>query len=256
MVGPTLPISEEIHAAKHRGLGENFREAMNRIASPLSSSSAHFYQLRDILMDQRFLPAGRVQAAVGSPRNVTAYNCFVSGVIPDSMDGIMDAAKQAAQTMRLGGGIGYDFSTLRPRGSHIKSLESYSSGPCSFMRIFDAVCGTIAAAGHRRGAQMAVLRVDHPDILEFVHAKQNETNLTNFNISVGVTDEFMRAVKEDGDFKLRWGGDVGATVRARDLWEAIMRSTWDWAEPGVLFLDRINQMNNLWYCEKIAATNP
>jgi ribonucleoside-diphosphate reductase alpha chain len=152
--GPTLTISEEIHAMKYRSHGETF------------------------------LPAGRVQSAMGAPRRVTPYNCFVSMTIEDSMDGIMEAARRAAETMRLGGGIGYDFSTLRPRGTLIKSLDSKSSGPVSFMGIFDAVCRTIASAGHRRGAQMGVLRVDHPDIEEFITAKNNSDTLTQFNISV------------------------------------------------------------------------
>jgi ribonucleoside-diphosphate reductase alpha chain len=158
--------------------------------------------------------------------------------------------------MRLGGGIGYDFSTLRPRGDNIRSLNSRSSGPVSFMGIFDSVCRTISSAGHRRGAQMGVLRVDHPDILEFIKAKNNHDNLTNFNVSVGVTDEFMQKVYYDADFDLRFDGHVHETVRARALWDAILRSTWDWAEPGILFIDRINKKNNLWYCETISATNP
>ena len=193
---------------------------------------------------------------MGAPRRVTPYNCFVSTTIEDSMDGIMDAAKRAAETMRLGGGIGYDFSTLRPRGSLIRSLDSRSSGPLSFMGIFDAICKTIASAGHRRGAQMGVLRVDHPDIEEFITAKNNSTELTGFNISVGVTDEFMQAVKEDKDFDLVFEDRVYKTVSATALWDQILRSTWDWAEPGILFIDRINKKNNLHYCEKIAATNP
>lgn len=187
-------------------------------------------------------------------------NCFVSGTIDDSyVDGhgsIMNRAVEAARTMRYGGGIGYDFSTLRPRGSLIRRLQSSASGPVSFMHIFDAVCRATSSSGHRRGAQMGVLRVDHPDILEFVRAKQNQDKLTGFNISVAVTDEFMRAVKADQEFPLRWNGETYRTVRAAELWEAIMRSTWDWAEPGVLFIDRINGQNNLGYCETIAATNP
>ena len=255
-MGPTLPISEEIHAQKYRQKGESFREAMTRVADALKDSDEHFHAFREILLDMRFMPAGRVQAAMGAARQTTAYNCFVSDTITDSMDGIMTAASKAAETMRLGGGIGYDFSTIRPRGDLITKLDSQASGPISFMDIFDSVCGTIAAAGHRRGAQMGVLRVDHPDIEEFVHAKTNLDKLTRFNISVGVTDAFMEAVASDGPFELKWGGRVYKTVRARSLWNAIMRNTWDWAEPGVLFIDRINDHNNLWYCEEIAATNP
>jgi len=254
--GPTQAISEWIHATKYRGKGEAFKDAMTRVAEALKDNEVHFNNFRTILYNQRFLPAGRVQSAMGAPRRVTPYNCFVSTTIEDSMDGIMDAAKRAAETMRLGGGIGYDFSTLRPKGTLIKSLDSKSSGPVSFMGIFDAVCKTIASAGHRRGAQMGVLRVDHPDIEEFVTAKTNHTQLTGFNISVGVTDKFMTAVKEGTDFDLVFNGEVRKTIDARALWDMIIRSTWDWAEPGILFIDRINKKNNLHYCETIAATNP
>ena len=254
--GPKLKISEEIHATKYRSKGETFKESMVRVADALKDSEEHYTELKDILLNQRFLPAGRVQAAMGAPRVITAYNCFVSGTLPDSMDGIMERAKEAAETMRLGGGIGYDFSTLRPRGDHIRSLDSRSSGPISFMGIFDAICKTIASAGHRRGAQMGVLRVDHPDIEEFIKAKTNSTQLTQFNVSVGVTDKFMQAVKSDKMFDLVFEGRVYKTVRAKALWDEVLRATWDWAEPGILFIDRMNQKNNLWYAETIAASNP
>lgn len=254
--GPTLPISEEIHATKYRSIGETFEDGVNRLSSTLSDSDDHRRALSDIFLNMRFMPAGRVQAAIGAPKRVTPWNCFVSGTISDDFNDIMEKAKEAGHTMRLGGGIGYDFSPLRPRGALIKSLGSQSSGPISFMDIFNSVCGTISSAGHRRGAQMGVLRVDHPDIEEFVHAKRNENKLTAFNISVGITDSFMDAVKADKDFNLKFHNKVYKTVRARALWDSIMRSTWDWAEPGVLFIDRINKENNLWYCETIAATNP
>ena len=254
--GPTIGISEEIHKMKYRSVGETFKEAMTRVADALKDGEEHFEAFRDILYNMRFLPAGRVQSAMGAPRRVTPYNCFVSMTIEDSMHGIMEAAANAAKTMQLGGGIGYDFSTLRPHGSLIRSLDSKSSGPMSFMGIFDAVCKTIASAGHRRGAQMAVLRVDHPDIETFIRAKNNSTELTQFNMSVGVTDEFMQAVKDDADFDLVFEGQVYRTVSATALWDDILRSTWDWAEPGILFIDRINKKNNLHYCETIAATNP
>lgn len=254
--GPKLKISDEIHQMKYRLKGESFKESMIRVADALKDNEDHYTELKDILLNQRFLPAGRVQAAMGAPRVVTAYNCFVSGTLPDSMDGIMQRAKEAAETMRLGGGIGYDFSTLRPRGDHIRSLDSRSSGPISFMGIFDAICKTIASAGHRRGAQMGVLRVDHPDIEEFIKAKTNSTVLTQFNISVGVTDKFMAAVKVDQLFDLVFEGKVYKTIRAKALWDEILRATWDWAEPGILFIDRMNQKNNLWYAETIAASNP
>lgn len=254
--GPTLPVSIEIDEMKYRQEGESHREKCSRIGNTLADSPEHFYKWRDILLPQRFLPAGRVQSSIGSPRRTTAFNCFVSCTLPDSMEGIMDVAKEAAQTMRLGGGIGYDFSTLRPKGDLIVSLDSKSSGPLSFMEIYNAICKTVASAGQRRGAQMGVLRVDHPDIEAFIEAKTNETEYTQFNLSVGITDEFMRAVEKGTDFELKFKDRVYKRVDARYLWDKIMRATWDWAEPGVLYIDRINEMNNLWYCETIAATNP
>lgn len=254
--GPSLPISKEIHASKYRAERETFKEAMTRVADTLADDMQHFRAFRDILLEMKFMPAGRVQAAVGSPRRITPINCFVSGEIDDSMASIMQRATEAAYTMRMGGGIGYDFSRIRPRGERIVSLDSRASGPVSFMGIYNAVCNTIASAGHRRGAQMAVLRVDHPDIQEFIRSKQNTTALNAFNISVGITDDFMRAVEAEASFDLAFNGRTYDKVNARALFDEIMRSTWSWAEPGVLFLDRINEMNNLWYCEKIAATNP
>lgn len=256
MYGPTMPIAEETHAQKHRQRGETFKEAMTRQASTLADNPQHFYAFRSALLMQRFLSAGRIQSSIGSPRKTTAFNCFVSSTIGDSMDEIMEAAKEAAQTMRLGGGIGYDFSTIRPRGDLIVSLDSKSSGVLSFMQIFDSICSTVSSAGHRRGAQMGVLRVDHPDIEEFIEAKTNSNNLTQFNLSVGVTDKFMEAVKNNEEFELVFNGKVYKRVDANYLFEKMMRANWDWAEPGVLFIDRINEMNNLYYCETIAATNP
>lgn len=254
--GPKLKYSEDLHASKYRTVGESFSEAQARFAHTLSDSSEHFRALYKILLDMRFMGGGRTQASIGAPREVTAFNCFVSGTIEDSLDDIMDKAKEAAITMKLGGGIGYDFSTLRPRGDNIVSLDSRSSGPISFMDIYNSVCGTISSAGHRRGAQMGVLRVDHPDIEEFIRAKQNGDRLNAFNISVGVTDEFMEALLDDRMFTLSFGGRPFKQIRATALWEEIMRANWEWAEPGVLFIDTINRMNNLAYCETIAATNP
>ena len=255
--GPTLPLSQEIDQMKYRQDGETFDDKVQRIAGALSDSDEHRLEFLDILGNQRFLPAGRVQSAIGSKRITTAYNCFVSGNIYDSMESIMNKATEAAETMRRGGGIGYDFSRIRPRGDLIKSLDSKSSGPISFMGIFDAVCGTIASSGHRRGAQMGCLRVDHPDIEEFVRAKRNSDKLTGFNVSVGITDEFMDAVTSGATvFELKFDGKVYKEVNPQELWDSIMLSTWDWAEPGVLFIDRINEQNNLWYCETIATTNP
>ena len=259
-VGPSMPISEEIDQMKYRLKDEDFDGKIKRIARALSDNEEHQYELEDILGNMRFLPAGRVQNAMGSPRITTAYNCFVSGIIEDSMNSIMERACNAAETMRRGGGIGYDFSRIRPRGDLIKSLDSKSSGPVSFMGIFDSICQTIASSGHRRGAQMGVLRVDHPDIFDFIRAKRNSDKLTGFNISVGITDKFMECLEDPyGTFDLIFEGTVYKTLSHEDvheLWDEIMESTWDWAEPGVLFIDRINDNNNLWYCETIEATNP
>lgn len=254
--GPKTPLAIELDEMKYRLKGETFKEKCSRVANALKDSDEHYQAFRDVLLEQRFLPGGRVQSAVGAPREVTPYNCFVSMTIEDSMESIMDAAKKAAETMRLGGGIGYDFSNLRPNGDNIVTLDSRASGPVSFMGIFDAICKTISSAGHRRGAQMGCLRIDHPDIEEFITCKSDNTTLTQFNISVLVTDEFMKAVDNDSMFQLRFDGRVYKQVRARYLWDKIMRQTWDYAEPGVLFIDRINRKNNLWYCETIAATNP
>ena len=255
--GPTMPLSIEIDEMKYRQQGETFDGKVKRLARALCDDDAHRLDLEEIFGEQRFLAAGRVQSSMGSTRITTAYNCFVSGKISDSMGSIMERATDAAETMRRGGGIGYDFSSIRPRGDLIKSLDSRSSGPISFMGIFDAVCKTIASSGHRRGAQMGVLRVDHPDVGEFIRAKRDSSSLTGFNVSVGVTDKFMEALSaEDDSFDLVFEGKVYETISAKELWDDIMSSTWDWAEPGVLFIDRINEQNNLWYCETIAATNP
>ena len=256
MAGPQTKLGREIHEMKYRLQGESFEEAMTRVANALKDNDGHFKRFREILLEQRFLPGGRIQAGAGAPRQVTLMNCFVSGPIEDSMESIMDAAKEAAFTMRMGGGIGYNFSNIRPKGSNISSLDSQASGPVSYMQIFDSVCKTISSAGHRRGAQMGILRVDHPDIEEFIRAKQNSSALTAFNISLAITDEFMRCVEEDTTFKLRFNGVVHKAIRAKPLWEEIMRSTYDWAEPGVFFIDTANRMNNISYCEEIIATNP
>lgn len=260
--GPKLEISKELHAMKYRSAGESFKDGVSRFASALKDDEEHYYKTRDILLTQSFMGGGRTQAAVGAPRQVTPFNCFVSQNIEDSMDSIMDRAKDAAQTMRVGGGIGYCFSSLRPKDDRIVSLDSKSSGPISFMNIFNAVCDTISSAGHRRGAQMGVLRIDHPDIEEFIHAKQNESEFKAFNLSIGVTDEFMEKVirvedtGQDELFNLTFEGRIYKQVSVRNLWEEVMRSTWDWAEPGVLYIDRMNEQNNLKYCEEIRATNP
>lgn len=235
---------------------ELHHDAMARIAGHLKDDDEHFKKIFPLLRDQYFLPAGRIQASAGASRQTTAFNCFVSGSIEDSRLGIFKRLTEAAETMGLGGGDGFDFSTIRPRGALIRSQGSGASGPVSYMRVWDTMCATIASAGNRRGAMMACLRVDHPDIEEFIDAKREAGELTNFNISVLVTDAFMDAVREDRNFDLQFEGTVYKTVKARFLWNKIMRSTWSHAEPGVLFIDTINKKNNLYYCETIAATNP
>ncbi|HWY63720.1 MAG TPA: adenosylcobalamin-dependent ribonucleoside-diphosphate reductase, partial [Rhizomicrobium sp.] len=208
------------------------------------------------LAGHKFLPAGRILAGAGTGRNVTLFNCYVMGAIEDSMAGIFSALREAALTLQQGGGIGYDFSSLRPKGAAVAGVAADASGPVSFMDVWDAMCRTIMSAGSRRGAMMATLRVDHPDIEEFIAAKRTPGRLSNFNLSVLVSDAFMAAVKADADWPLVFGGKTYRTLKAKALWDAIMRSTYDYAEPGVIFIDRINQENNLSYCETISATNP
>src|SRR5437667_6311053 len=208
------------------------------------------------MSDFRFLPAGRVIAGAGAERDVTLFNCFVMGAIPDDMGGIFAHLREAALTMQQGGGIGYDFSTLRPRGAPVKGVGADASGPLSFMDVWDAMCRTIMSAGYRRGAMMATLRCDHPDIEDFIEAKKEAGRLRMFNLSVLVTDAFMKAVEDNAPWELSFEGSVWKVLPARELWDKIMRATYGYAEPGVIFVDRINQRNNLWYCEQITATNP
>lgn len=257
-------LADIIKKEKYCQEGETFKELVDRVAGVTAEDNNHFRVLQDILYNERFLPGGRIQSSVGSLRDTTPLNCYVSRTIPDSLKGINETIGEAMETLRLGGGIGYDFSTLRPSGDRITSLDSTSSGPVGnsqgnsrgFMDWFDAGCAVIRSAGHRRGAQMGVLRVDHPDIYHFIRAKREQGRLVNFNVSVGVTDEFMEAVKNNTPFSLRFEGREYEKINARNLWEEIMRNTWDYAEPGVLFIDKINRKNNLYYCEAIAATNP
>jgi len=218
-----------------------------------SSIESSFFEA---LTDFRFLPAGRIQAGAGTERSVTLFNCFVMGTIPDDMGGIFEHLKEAALTMQQGGGIGYDFSTLRPKGALVHGIGADASGPLSFMDVWDAMCRTIMSAGSRRGAMMATLSCDHPDIEAFVTAKQEPGRLSMFNLSVLVSDAFMQAVREDQPWELVFDGTVYRTVQARDLWNKMMQATYAAAEPGVIFIDRINQRNNLHYCETIRATNP
>lgn len=210
----------------------------------------------EAMADFGFQPAGRILAGAGTNRNITLFNCFVLGEIGDDLSSIFDSVKEAALTMQAGGGIGHDFSTLRPRGAPVKSIGADASGPVSFMDVWDAMCRTIMSAGQRRGAMMATLRCDHPDIEAFIAAKAESQRLRNFNLSVLVTDAFMDAVRRDASWDLVFAGKVYKTMPARALWDQIMRATFDYAEPGVIFIDRVNAANNLQYCETISATNP
>jgi len=213
-------------------------------------------EFAEALAGYRFLPAGRILAGAGTGRAVTLFNCFVMGAIPDSMDGIFSHLREAALTLQQGGGIGYDFSSLRPKGALVEGVGADASGPVSFMDLWDAMCRIIMSAGSRRGAMMATLSCDHPDIETFIDAKRTPGRLSMFNLSVLVSDRFMAAVKDDAPWELTFGGRLYRTVQARELWDRIMRSTYEYAEPGVIFIDRINQQNNLAYCETIRATNP
>ena len=208
------------------------------------------------LSDFAFLPAGRILAGAGTDRKVTLFNCFVMGRIEDDMASIFDNVKEAALTMQQGGGIGHDFSTLRPRGAPVAGIGAQASGPISFMDVWDAMCRTIMSAGTRRGAMMGTMRCDHPDIEDFIAVKADSARLRNFNLSVLVTDAFMEAVGKDGEWPLSFAGKIYKTLPARALWDKILKATYDYAEPGVIFIDRVNARNPLAYCETIHATNP
>lgn len=261
------PIAEQIWDMKYRfkeadgtPLDGTVEDTWRRIARALAvveKDADHWEnEFYGALEDFKFLPAGRITAGAGTARKVTLFNCFVMGTIPDSMGGIFDMLKEAALTMQQGGGIGYDFSTIRPKGALVTGVAADASGPLSFMDVWDSMCRTIMSAGSRRGAMMATMRCDHPDIEDFITAKSDAARLRMFNVSVLVTDPFMEAVKANRSWDLVFDGKVYQTVKARDLWNKIMRSTYDYAEPGVIFIDRINKANNLGYCETIAATNP
>ena len=244
------PLDADIHATWARVA------AALASAEPGSSRAGHRAAFMRALADYRFLPAGRIIAGAGAGRNVTLFNCYVMGAIEDDMASIFEHLKEAALTMQAGGGIGYDFSTLRPRGARVVGVGADASGPITFMDVWDAMCRTIMSAGHRRGAMMATLRCDHPDIEAFIHAKHEPGRLRMFNLSVLVTDAFMHAVRDNADWRLTFDGHLHKTISARRLWHQIMRATYAYAEPGVIFIDRINERNNLHYCENIQATNP
>lgn len=248
---------DQLHQEKYRDKNQNFIEHQRTIAKNLATNWAHEEKLVRSLTQSRFLPAGRIQAALGATeREVSPFNCSVSQRIDDSMDSIMAALSNAAKILRLGTGIGYNFSNLRPRGAEIKKLKTKSSGPLSFMKIFDVMASTIASSGHRRGAQMGIMNANHPDIEEFIDAKMQKDVYRQFNLSVGITDEFMAAVENGSDHILSFNGETYKTIKARKLWEKITRNAYLSAEPGIIFIDRLNDQNNLYYCEEIEATNP
>ena len=260
------PVSQRIWDMKYRfrdpsgqadaDLDATWWRVARALAAPERDPELWAGRFHDALQGFKFLPAGRVIAGAGTGRSVTLFNCFVMGTIGDDMSSIFENLREAALTMQQGGGIGHDFSTLRPHGAPVKGVGADASGPLSFMDVWDAMCRTIMSAGSRRGAMMATLRCDHPDIEAFVDAKRDPARLRMFNVSVLITDAFMKAVKDEADWDLVFGGKVFRTVKAKALWERIMRATYDVAEPGVIFIDRVNRRNNLHYCETIQATNP
>jgi ribonucleoside-diphosphate reductase alpha chain len=261
-------ISVDIWKSKYRfvrsdGSAEaSLDETLERVASAVAEAEipklrpTWRHQFLDVMADLSFIPAGRILAGAGTGRAVTLFNCYVMGTIPDSLPGIFGGLTEAALTLQQGGGIGHDFSTLRPKGAAVHSVGADASGPLSFMDVWDSMCRTIMSAGARRGAMMGTLACDHPDIEAFVDAKRDGTRLRNFNVSVLVTDAFMRAVADDANWALQFNGHIEKTVKARDLWQRIMRATYDVAEPGVIFIDRVNGQNPLSYCETISCTNP
>ena len=263
-----VALAEEIWTSKYRFEATNgeadsdFAGTAARVAAAVASAEreevrdewrARFF---DAVSDFRFIPAGRIIAGAGTDRSVTLFNCFVMGTIPDSLSGIFEHLREAALTMQQGGGVGMDFSTIRPNGAPVVGVAAEASGPLSFMDCWDSMCRTVHSAGQRRGAMMGCLRIDHPDIEAFIDAKRDPQRLRNFNISVLVTDAFMSALGADGDWPLAFEDKVYRTVRARELWNKLMRATYDCAEPGVIFVDRVNQANNLAHCETISASNP
>lgn len=241
---------------KDRTVEDTWRRIARTLASVEKESEIWERRFYSALENFRFLPAGRIVAGAGTGRQVTLFNCFVMGTIPDDMDGIFNALREAALTMQQGGGIGYDFSTIRPKGAAVNGIGADASGPLSFMDVWDSMCRTIMSAGNRRGAMMATMRCDHPDIEEFIAVKADPSRLRMFNLSVLATGKFMEAIKRDDPWDLQFDGTVHKTLKSRDLWGRIMRATYEYAEPGVIYIDRVNAANNLSYCETISATNP
>ena len=284
---PSQPISDDVLREKYLKAGETgVQDVYRRVARALASVEAEPERAKyeALFLDNLYagaIGAGRIMSAAGTDIQATLINCFVQpvgdciqGVDDEGYPGIYEALREAAETMRRGGGVGYDFSRIRPRGAQVKATASTASGPCSYINVFDQSCSTVESAGARRGAQMGVLRIDHPDVLEFITAKRTPGRWNNFNVSVGVSDAFMQALEADQTWDLVHRAKPGATLiaqgahqrddglwvyktlTARALWDTVMKSTYDFAEPGILFLDHMNQDNNLRYCEKIEATNP
>ena len=266
----TTDISELVWSSRYRGgdadgvqdasIADTWSRVARSIASVESESQKWEQRFESVLEGFRFLPGGRILAGAGLGKDVTLFNCFVAGQLVDSLDGILESLKETAITMQHGGGIGLDFSPLRPGGLPAIRTGATASGPVSFMHVWDSMCETLLATGRRRGAMMATLRCDHPDVEAFIDAKRDPDELRNFNLSVLVTDEFLRAVDEDREWPLVYppGGSplVEERIPAGTLWRHIVESAFETAEPGLLFVDTINRDNNLWYCESISATNP
>jgi ribonucleoside-diphosphate reductase alpha chain len=261
------PISRQVWDAKYRlrdaqgtPIDLTVEDTWHRVAAALAQveTESAYWESRfyTALEDFRFLPAGRIMSGAGTERRVTLFNCFVMGDIADDLGSIFAHLREAALTMQQGGGIGYDFSSLRPKGAPVRGVGADASGPLSFMDVWDAMCRTIMSAGARRGAMMATMRCDHPDIEDFIAAKHQSGRLTNFNLSVLATDAFIAAAGADAEWPLVFGGVTYKAIRAKALFDAITRATYDYAEPGVIFIDRINARNNLYYCETIRSTNP
>ncbi len=248
---------DQLHSEKYRDKDQTLEHSCYTQSVNFGSDTLHQDKVYDALVNQRFLPAGRIQAALGAvEREVSPFNCAVSQKIEDNMRSIMDGLSNAAMILRLGTGIGFNFSHLRPKGDLIVKLQTEASGPLSFARMYDVMASTIASSGHRRGAMMLILNVDHPDIEAFIDAKMEKGAYRQFNLSVGVTDKFMDAVRTNSMFYLKFEGKIYKQINARDLWNKILTNAYNSAEPGIIFIDRLNQDNNLKYCETIEATNP